>query len=86
MSKRGCPPRNMILAANEAGRITPELPWWRLRRPWPKNLRFKDGATEEVIDRTPLPPPWHPGAVGCSAQACVDSYLAERASRGRQAK
>jgi hypothetical protein len=76
----------MVLPADETGRITPEEPWWRLRREWPETLSFKDGKVETVIDRTPLPPPWHPGIIGCSAKACVDAPLAERASRGRQAK
>jgi hypothetical protein len=85
-TRRAHPARPPTLSLEVIGRAIPEKPWWRPRREWPETLSFKDGQVETVVDRTPLPPPWYPGVIGCAARACVDAPLAERASRGRAPK
>ena len=50
---------------------------WVQRRPWPRNLRFTDAATERVIEQHLPPRPITVPLYGCSAGACADAPLDE---------
>jgi hypothetical protein len=70
-------PAPAILPTSERGRVVPEVPWWQPRREWPAALRYTDGQTETIIDRTPLPLPEPPGGYTSCGQRCVDARFAE---------
>jgi hypothetical protein len=49
----------------------------------PAGMCFDNGATERVIDRTPLPLPVQAGMHGCAGAMCAESRFAEGEFEGR---
>ena len=65
--------------AAQAGGLGPYLgrAWWRPRRPWPRDLRFEDGETKRVLDRTMPAPELPVGTYASTGGLCIESRFAE---------
>jgi hypothetical protein len=54
-----------------------EPPWWTPRCPWPPSVRFEDGPTEGVIDRTMPLPELPVGTYVSAGGLCLEARFAE---------
>jgi hypothetical protein len=69
--------RNHYLDPLDPGAVDSSRAWWMPRTAWPAGMCFKDGETERVLDRDPLPLPVTAGMFSSTAALCEESRFAE---------